>query len=126
MRAVKAAQPRCDDLLCRHAQSVYAQRSRGASRRGDRLGNRSVHFQDHRRDAPVKTRPRRRRRDASCRAIEQLHAKPRFEMANGLAQGGRRQPEMIRRAREACRLDDGGKGLQLSKVRPAHYASLSK
>ena len=120
MRPVKPAEPRRDDLLRRHAQRVDAQRSRGPARGGDRLGDGGIHLPDHRCDALVKARPRRRRRHAARRAVEQPHAEPRFELADGLAQGRGREPEMIGGAREACPLDNGRKGLQLGKLGSAH------
>ena len=117
---VKPAKPRRDNILRRHAQRVDAQRSRGPARGSNRLGDGGIHLQDHRSDALVEAGSRRRRRDAPCRAVEQPHAEPGFELANGLAQGRGGQPEMIGGAREACPLDDGRKGLQLGKFRPAH------
>ena len=91
---------------------------------GDRLGDGGIQLEDHRRDALVEAGPRRRRRDAPCRAVEQPHAETGFELADGLAQGRGRQPEVFGSAREACPLDDGRKGLQLGKLRSAHYALL--
>ena len=54
---------------------------------GDRLGNGGIHLPDQRRDALVEARPRRRRRHAARGAVEQPHAEPGFELADGLAQG---------------------------------------
>ena len=73
----------------------------------------------------MKTQSRCSGRDTAGRAIEQADPEPSFEVADGLAQSGRRQTEMIRRAREARSLDYRGKGLELGKFRSAHYELFS-
>ncbi len=84
---MKPAESRRDDLLRCHAQRIDTQRSSGATRGGDRFRDGGIHLQDHRGDALVEARSRCRRRNAPRGPVEQPHAEPAFELADGLAEG---------------------------------------
>jgi hypothetical protein len=85
-----------------------------------RVGDSSVHLQDHRGDQLVQASSGRRRRNTTRRAIEQPHAEATFELPDDLAQGGTRQAEVVGGAREARALDHGHEGPELGKLRAAH------
>ena len=62
------------------------------------------------------------RRDAAGGAIQQADAEPGFQLADDLAEGGPRQPQVIGSTGEAGPVDNGHEGLEFRKFGAAHCA----
>lgn len=62
-----------------------------------------------------------RRTDAARGAIEQTHAKPRFQPANRPAEGGRRNTKPARCSAKTARLDDRHKSREFSELATPHH-----
>jgi hypothetical protein len=84
------------------------------------------HRPEQRRDAGVQLLARCGRRHAACGAVQQPRTQPRFELADGLAQRGRRHTEVLGGPRKAAALDHGGKGFQFGVVGAAHCVLIAK
>ena len=66
----------------------------------------------------------RRRRHAARRPVEEAHAKPVLEPADGLAQPRARNSQLDSGLGKAAPLRNGHEGVHLRKLGPAHSSSI--